>query len=160
MSDVRPYWASEHDWHWMQRALSLAERAEQEGEVPVGAVLVNAEQVEVACGWNQVIQKHDPSAHAEIVALRQAGKALQNYRLPGLTLYVTLEPCPMCATALVHARINRLVIATTDPRTGAAGSAMDLVNHSALNHRIPTDIGLCQTQASNQLKSFFRARRA
>lgn len=154
-----PEWASEADWHWMQRALTLAEQAEQEGEVPVGAVLVDAQQNEVAAGWNRVIQQNDPTAHAEIVALRAAGSVLQNYRLPDLTLYVTLEPCPMCAAAMVHARIRRLVIATTDPRTGAAGSAMDLVAHPCLNHRIATDIGLCQSQASDQLKAFFRAKR-
>lgn len=148
----------EKDKKWMCRALELARLAESQGEVPVGAVLVQ-DDVLIAEGWNQTIQTHDPSAHAEIVALRNAGKKLQNYRLPGLTLYVTLEPCPMCAGALVHSRISRLVIATEDPRTGAAGSMMNLAQHPELNHHIEVEFGVLRKEASDLIKRFFKEKR-
>lgn len=149
-----------HDWAWMQRALALAEWAQSQGEVPVGAVLVDDRQQEVACGWNQTITLHDPSAHAEIMALRRAGQALGNHRLTDLTLYVTLEPCPMCAGALVHARVKRMVVATPDPRTGCAGSLLNLTRHPELNHHIDTCFGVEKAQAQALLQSFFQAKRA
>lgn len=148
----------QQDRFWMRRALAMAELAESQGEVPVGAVLVQDGEM-VAEGWNQTIQNHDPTAHAEIMALRQAGKAVSNYRLPALTLYVTLEPCPMCAGALVHSRISRLVVATLDPRTGAAGSLMNLVQHEGLNHQVDVEFGLMQKEASEMLSAFFKRKR-
>ena len=148
---------SDHE-KFMQRALELAAQAEQIGEVPVGAVLVAHGEI-IAEGFNQMIQNNDPSAHAEIVAIRAAGAKLANYRLPETDLYVTLEPCAMCAGAMTHARIKRLIFATTDPRTGATGSAIEVLNHACMNHKIEVISGICQEQASAQLKSFFRARR-
>lgn len=148
----------EQDVFWMQRALGLAKIAESQGEVPVGAVLVDDNGL-VAEGWNQTIQNHDPTAHAEVVALRNAGQAIENYRMPGLTLYVTLEPCPMCAGALVHSRISRLVIATEDPRTGAVGSLMNLVQHPELNHRIDVEFGILRQESSELIKRFFKQKR-
>lgn len=149
---------SECDEFWMAHALTLAKKAEAQGEVPVGAVLVQAKQL-IAEGWNQTIQNHDPTAHAEMIALRQAGKRLENYRLPELTLYVTLEPCPMCSGALVHSRIDRLVIATEDPRTGAAGSVFNLTASPQLNHQIETEFGVLKDLSSQLLKDFFRNKR-
>ena len=148
----------EQDLFWMQHAYRLAQRAEAEGEVPVGAVVVTNGDC-IAEGWNQTIQNHDPTAHAEMVALRAAGKALQNYRIGEVTLYVTLEPCPMCASAMVHARVKRLVIATKDPRTGAAGSVFNLVQEARLNHQIEVVYGVLEQVASEQLKQFFRQKR-
>ncbi len=142
----------------MERALELARRAEDEGEVPVGAVVVR-DGVIIGEGWNRPISSHDPSAHAEIQALRDAATHLQNYRLPGTTLYVTLEPCPMCAGAIVHARVERVVFAAPDPRTGAAGSLLQLLQNPSLNHQCVVDSGLLMEQSSNLLKSFFRSRR-
>lgn len=149
----------EKDVFWMEHALLLAQKAEMEGEVPVGAVLVLQDKL-IAEGWNQTIQSHDPTAHAEIVALREAGQKLENYRLPGLTLYVTLEPCPMCAGALVHSRIQRMVVATRDPRTGAAGSLFNLINNEHLNHRIVCDFGVKGEESSKLIKAFFKKRRS
>ncbi len=146
------------DLQWMQRAYELAFEAQAIGEVPVGAVLVADNQV-LATGFNQVITTHDPSAHAEMVAIRVAGLARQNYRLPSTTLYVTLEPCPMCAGALIHARIERVVFGTYDPKTGAAGSVFSLIPHDAHNHRIVVQGGIMQEQCANQLQAFFRERR-
>lgn len=148
----------EQDVYWMDYALELAKKAEQQGEVPVGAVLVSGTNL-ISEGWNQTIQSHDPTAHAEVVALRSAGKKLQNYRLVDLTLYVTLEPCPMCAGGLVHARIKRLVYATQDLKTGAAGSVMNLISHEGLNHSIESEAGIRQNEASNLLSQFFQHRR-
>ncbi|WP_024851667.1 tRNA adenosine(34) deaminase TadA [Hydrogenovibrio kuenenii] len=148
----------EQDIFWMQRALELAKIAESQGEVPVGAVLVDDNGL-VAEGWNQTIQNHDPTAHAEVVALRNAGQVIENYRMPGLTLYVTLEPCPMCAGALVHSRISRLVIATEDPRTGAVGSLMNLAQHPELNHRINVEFGILRQESSELIKHFFKQKR-
>jgi tRNA(adenine34) deaminase len=127
----------DQDEHWMRHALGLAERAEREfNEIPVGAVLVGADGTVLGEGWNLNIADHDPSAHAEIVAMRQAGRAITNHRLIGSTLYVTLEPCAMCAMAIVHARVARLVYAATDPKTGACGSVFNLIDDPRHNHRV------------------------
>jgi tRNA(adenine34) deaminase len=150
---------SAEDEHWMRHALALARRAEAEGEVPVGAVLVR-DGSPIGEGWNRPIGEHDPSAHAEIMALRAAGKAVGNYRLPDSTLYVTLEPCPMCAGAIVHARVARVVFGASDPRTGAAGSVFDLLPSDArFNHRTACEGGLLADEAGELLRAFFRARR-
>lgn len=146
------------DEHWMRQALLLAQNAEALGEVPVGAVLVKDGEL-VGEGWNQPISTNDPSAHAEMVALRQAATNQQNYRLPDTTLYVTLEPCAMCAGALVHARVGRVVYAASEPRTGAAGSVMNVLQHQALNHHCEVDAGLCEQESADMLKSFFKAKR-
>ncbi|MGF1547448.1 MAG: tRNA adenosine(34) deaminase TadA [Thiotrichales bacterium] len=146
------------DLRWMQRALELAAVAEAAGEVPIGAVLVRDDAL-IAEGWNQPIQAHDPTAHAEIVALRRAGQSLANYRLPGTTLYVTLEPCPMCIGAMIHARVGRLVFAASDPKTGAAGSAFELLQDPRHNHRIEVTAGVMAAEAAALLRAFFRARR-
>ena len=142
----------------MQLALEQARAAEAIGEVPVGAVVVLNGQV-IAKGHNRVIVDHDPTAHAEVVALRTAAKAVGNYRLPGSTLYVTLEPCAMCAGALVHARVERVVFAADDPKAGAAGSVMQVLDHPSLNHRCHFEGGLMAAEASTLLTGFFRARR-
>ena len=148
------------DEHWMRRALSLAERAQREfDEIPVGAVLVGADGRLLGEGWNRNIAEHDPSAHAEIVALRQAGRALGNHRLVGSSLYVTLEPCAMCAMALVHARVARLVFAAADPKTGACGSVFDLVADPRHNHRVEVVGGLLAEEAGRRLSNYFRAKR-
>ena len=149
----------ESDSDYMERALAFARHAAAEGEVPVGAVLVGEDGGVLAGSGNAPIARHDPSAHAEMLVLRAAGAALSNYRLPNTTLYVTLEPCPMCAGALVHARIARLVYALTDPRSGACGSVFDLTQSSVLNHRIEVMGGLLADQSSLLLTEFFSARR-
>jgi tRNA(Arg) A34 adenosine deaminase TadA len=152
--------ASETDHHWMHHALSLARRAEQEDdEVPIGAVLVGADGVLLAEGWNRNISECDPTAHAEIVAMRKAGQALGNHRLLGATLYVTLEPCAMCAMAMVHARVARVVFAARDPKTGAAGSVFDLLADPRHNHRVRVDEGVLADEASAMLTNYFRAKR-
>ena len=142
----------------MRQALQLAARAEQSGEVPVGAVLVKDGEP-IGTGWNRSISNHDPSAHAEIEAIREAGKRLGNYRLPGTTLYVTLEPCPMCVGAMIHARIARLVYAATDPKTGALGGAFSLPGVHAHNHVLDVQGGVLADEAGEMLRSFFRRRR-
>lgn len=148
------------DEHWMRRALTLAERAQREfDEIPVGAVLVGADGRLLGEGWNRNIAEHDPSAHAEIVALRQAGRALGNHRLVGSTLYVSLEPCAMCAMALVHARVARLVFAAADPKTGACGSVFDLVADPRHNHRVEVVGGVLAEEAGRRLSNYFRAKR-
>lgn len=148
------------DETFMQRALALARHAEAQGEVPVGAVLVLNDEV-IGEGWNQPIGQHDPSAHAEIMALRDAGESLQNYRLPGSVLYVTLEPCPMCAGAIVHARVAKLVFGASDPRSGAAGSVFDLLPTDArFNHRTEVLGGVLMEESAQLLRQFFRARRS
>ncbi len=144
---------------FMRRALELARLAEAEGEVPVGAVLVKDGKI-IGEGWNRPIAAHDPTAHAEIQALRAAAQRLENYRLPGTTLYVTLEPCPMCAGAIVHARVARVVFGAADPRTGAAGSVFDLLpSDQRFNHRTECEGGVEAEASSQMLKAFFRARR-
>ncbi len=142
----------------MRRALELASSAEAEGEVPVGAVLVRDGEV-LGEGWNRPIGDHDPSAHAEMIALRAAARAIDNYRLLNTTLYVTLEPCVMCAGAIMHARVARVVYAATDPKAGAAGSVFDVLGSGRLNHRLQCDGGLLAGEAGAQLRAFFRARR-
>ncbi len=146
------------DIHWMRRALELATLAAREGEVPVGAVLVKDGEL-IAEGRNRPIADHDPTAHAEIQLLRAAGKAMQNYRLSGTTLYVTLEPCPMCAGAIVHARVGRVVFAATDPRTGAAGSIYNILQSNELNHRCEVEGGVLAEESASLLRHFFRSRR-
>ncbi len=149
----------EREARWMRQALDLAAHArDAENEVPVGAVLVKDEVV-LGQGWNRNITLHDPTAHAEIVALRAAGKHLGNYRFPGSTLYVTLEPCAMCAMAMVHARIARVVYAARDPKTGAAGSVFDTLVSDRHNHRIEVASGLMAEESAAMLQTFFRGRR-
>ena len=142
----------------MRYAFRLAQRAEQQGEVPVGAVVVKDEQC-IAEGWNSSIATHDPTAHAEIMALRKAGLALENYRLTGATLYVTLEPCVMCMGAISHARVERLVFGAFDPKRGAVCHALSLSDASFLNHRINWVGGVLEIDCSELLRDFFRARR-
>lgn len=146
------------DEYWMQQALQLAHIAAAKGEVPVAAVLVKNNEF-ITQAYNQSIITHDPCAHAEILALRQAGAQLNNYRLLHTTLYVTLEPCCMCASAMVHARIQRLVYAADDPKTGAAGSVFNLVNNTAFNHSIAVTRGVLLAPCSTLLQQFFQARR-
>lgn len=146
------------DLRWMHQALDLAARAEEEHEVPVGAVLVIDGEA-AGEGWNRTIGEHDPSAHAEILAMRKAGRRLGNYRLPGSTLYVTLEPCAMCVGAMIHARIERLVYAATDPKTGALGGAFSLPGLHAHNHAMQVESGLLAEEAGAMLRAFFKKRR-
>lgn len=142
----------------MQRALELADRAAEAGEVPVGAVVVRDGEL-LAEGRNEVIGAHDPSAHAEVVALRTAARAAVNYRLPGTTLYVTVEPCTMCAGALVHARVARLVFGAREPRAGAVCSNGALLDAAHYNHRVLWREGVLAEQCAARLQTFFRARR-
>ena len=147
------------DIEHMQSALALARQAQQQDEVPVGALLLGpGDEVLAACG-NAPIASHDATAHAEIRALRAAGQAMGNYRLPGTTMYVTLEPCPMCAGALLQARISRLVFGAPDPRTGACGSVVDLLQNNRFNHRIDVAGGVLAEQSAALLRTFFAARR-
>lgn len=147
-----------NDEYWMRRALDLAERARSEGEVPVGAVLVMEDDC-IGEGWNRPISAHDPTAHAEIGALRAGAAHMGNYRMPGATLYVTLEPCAMCAGAIILARIKRLVYAAADPKTGAAGSVFNILQSSQLNHRVELASGILEKEAATLLQTFFRERR-
>lgn len=145
---------------WMRHALALAKRAEREDdEIPVGAVMVSADGQLLGEGWNRNITEHDPSAHAEIVAMRQAGMRLGNHRLIDTTLYVTLEPCAMCAMAIVHARVKRVVFAARDPKTGAAGSVFDLLGSDRHNHRVEVIDGLMAEEAGQLLRDYFRNKR-
>lgn len=148
----------EEDAHWMHRALDLADRAETAGEVPVGAVVVRDGEA-LGEGWNRPIGATDPTAHAEIVALRAAADRAGNYRLPGTTLYVTLEPCPMCVGAMIHARVARLVFGAADPKSGAVGGALDLLAFPGHNHRIQVTGGVLEAECARRLRAFFRARR-
>ncbi|BDH44904.1 tRNA-specific adenosine deaminase [Salmonella enterica subsp. enterica serovar Choleraesuis] len=145
--------------YWMRHALSLAERAREEGEVPVGAVLVQDNRI-IGEGWNRPIGRHDPTAHAEIMALRQGGLVLSNYRLLNTTLYVTLEPCVMCAGAMVHSRIGTLVFGARDAKTGAAGSLLDVLAHPGMNHQVNVVEGILAPACSALLSEFFRVRRS
>lgn len=152
--------ASDVDQRWMRHALALAARAEREDdEVPVGALIVDAAGNLLAEGWNRNICDHDPSAHAEIVAMRQAGMRLRNHRLLGCTLYVTLEPCAMCAMAMIHARIARVVYGASDPKTGAAGSVFDLLADPRHNHRVEVLGGVLADEAGARLVAYFRGKR-
>ncbi len=146
------------DERYLERALMLAEAAARMGEVPVGALLVREGEV-LGEGWNRPIASRDPSAHAEIVALRAAAARIGNYRLTGATLYVTLEPCAMCSGALIHARVARVVFGAWDPKTGAAGSRLDVLNTSCLNHVVDIRGGVLAEVAAAQLQTFFKARR-
>jgi len=146
------------DTRWMQHALTLAERARAAGEVPVGAVLIRGEEI-IGEGWNQPIKSNDPTAHAEVVALRDAAHRIGNYRLPETTLYVTLEPCAMCSGAILHARIARVVFGARDPRAGAAGSVFDILTTDRLNHRVAVTGGIDADHAAAVLQQFFQARR-
>lgn len=143
---------------WMRHALRLAERARDEDEVPVGAVLVKDGQL-IGEGWNRPIASHDPTAHAEIMALRAGATLLQNYRLPDTTLYVTLEPCVMCAGAMIHARVGRLVYGAADPRTGAAGSVMNIFTSPSMNHRVAVQGGVLAEECGLMLSAFFKEKR-
>jgi tRNA(Arg) A34 adenosine deaminase TadA len=152
---------SDTDTHWMRHALALAARAElEDDEIPVGAMLVAADGTVLGEGWNRNITEHDPTAHAEIVAMRQAGLRLGNHRLLGTTLYVTLEPCAMCAMAMVHARVARVVYAASDPKTGAAGSVFDLLADPRHNHRVQVQGGLLGDEAGQRLVDYFRRKRS
>lgn len=146
------------DEFWMEEALREGERARAFGEVPVGAIVVFEERV-IGRGSNRTIVDCDPTAHAEIVALREAAKATGNYRLAGCSMYVTMEPCAMCAGALVHARVARLVYGADDPKAGAVRSVMQVVNHAALNHRMDVTSGVLAARCMEQVQSFFREKR-
>lgn len=146
------------DQDFMQEALALAHRAQKEGEVPVGAVVVHQGHI-IGRGWNQVIQSHDPTAHAEVVALRDAGKHLQNYRLLDTTLYVTLEPCVMCMGTMMHARIKRVVFGAADPKTGALGSATTITELPHWNHQMDHEGGVMAEECGAVLTNFFREKR-
>lgn len=146
------------DQAWMRRALDLARIAETAGEVPVGAVIVQDGMI-IGTGANASIAGHDPTAHAEIQALRVAGQAAKNYRLIGSTVYVTMEPCPMCAGALVNARVSRLVYGTADLRVGAAGTVFDIVRAPEMNHRLEVTGGVLESECRDLLQAFFRVRR-
>jgi tRNA(adenine34) deaminase len=146
------------DQEAIDSALAQAQLAGEAGEVPIGAVIVHNGAI-IAHGQNRVLRDLEPTAHAEIVAMRAAAVALKNYRLLGCTLYATLEPCAMCAGAMIHARIDRLVYAAADPKAGAAGSVLEVLNHPKLNHQIQVEQGIAAEQASELLRSFFRERR-
>jgi tRNA(adenine34) deaminase len=147
------------DLEAMEVALDEARLAAESGEVPIGAVVVHGGAI-IACGQNRVLRDLDPTAHAEIVAMREAAKALRNYRLNGCTIYVTLEPCAMCAGAMIHARLDRLVFATPDPKAGAAGSVLSVINHPQLNHRMQVEQGILAEESAEVLRKFFRERRS
>nr|BET44740.1 MAG: tRNA adenosine(34) deaminase TadA [Candidatus Aschnera chinzeii] len=147
-----------NDYYWMKKAIILAKRAQQNGEIPVGALLINDKKI-IATGWNANILLHDPSAHAEILVLRTAGRQLKNYRLLNTTIYVTLEPCIMCAGALINARINRLVYGAYNPNIGAAGSTINIFNKYYNNHKINITGGVLAKKCSNMLNNFFKKKR-
>jgi len=146
------------DEAWMRHAMRLAQRAEDEGEVPIGALLVKDNQL-IAEGWNMPISHCDPTAHAEIIAIRKAGQVLNNYRLIGTTLYVTLEPCVMCMGAISHSRLQRLVFGAYDPKRGAVCHALNLSDAAFLNHTVNWKGGVLETETSTLLHDFFRAKR-
>ena len=148
----------ELDRQFMQQALDQAKLAAAAGEVPVGAVLVRDGQV-ISTGFNQPISHSDPSAHAEMMALRAAAQSESNYRLPGTTLYVTLEPCTMCAGAMLHARVERVVFGATDPKTGAAGSVLNIFSEKQINHQTQVDGGIMSEECGQILRNFFKERR-
>ena len=146
------------DLEAMQAALAEARSAGEAGEVPIGAVAVFQGSI-AARGQNRVLRDQDPTAHAEVITLRDAAATIGNYRLNGITLYVTLEPCAMCAGAMIHARIDRLVYAAADPKAGAAGSVLSVLNHPQLNHQMQVEQGILAEESSELLRSFFRERR-
>jgi tRNA(adenine34) deaminase len=147
------------DLDYLHAAIAEAQDAEANGEVPVGAVVVHDGKI-IGRGQNRVLRDSDPTAHAEIVALREAGRALANYRLEGCTLYATLEPCAMCAGAILHARIARLVYAAPDPKAGACGSVLSVMNHPQLNHKLEVTSGLLAEECGSMLTNFFLKRRS
>ena len=147
-----------NDVHWMKRALDLARRAEEANEVPVGAVIVKDNQL-IAEGWNQPITSHDATSHAEIMAMREAGKKLNNYRLIDTTMYVTLEPCSMCVGAMIHARVSKVVYGAAEPRTGALGGAFNLLEANQHNHIFDVVSGVLAAESKALLQNFFRSRR-
>jgi tRNA(adenine34) deaminase len=147
------------DKRWMEYALGLAECAAEQDEVPVGAVIVRGDEM-LGEGWNRPISSNDPTAHAEIVALRAAAQSLGNYRLGGATLYVTLEPCLMCAGAMIHARIERLVFGASDPKRGAVNSTGHVFDSQGLNHSVRVEGGVMSEQCSRRLQAFFQERRS
>ncbi len=157
--DHKPLTNEESDAAFMTAALTLARQASAAGEVPVGAVVVRGGEI-IGKGFNAPISRHDPSAHAEIQAVRAAAAALANYRLAGCTLFVTLEPCAMCAGAIMHARIERLVFGAADPKTGACGSVVNLFAEARLNHHTTVEASLMAEQCGRLLSDFFRERRA
>ena len=160
MNPSAPEDQADSDLRWMRHALALGRRAEREDdEIPVGAVVVDAEGRVIGEGWNRNITENDPSAHAEIVAMRQAGLRLGNHRLLGSTLYVTLEPCAMCAMAMVHARVARVVYAAADPKTGACGSVFDLLADPRHNHRVQVERSPLADEAGQLLTEYFRRKR-
>ena len=146
------------DAAWMEEALRLAMQAEAAGEVPVGAIVVSGEEI-IGRGFNRNISDNDPGAHAEMIALREAGRAVGNHRLEGCTLFATIEPCAMCAGALVHARVRRLVYGASDPKAGAVHSVMQVVNHPKLNHRMEVTGGVMADTCGALLQKFFQSRR-
>jgi tRNA(adenine34) deaminase len=156
-NDERP--TTHSDEFWMEEALRAAHRALEAGEVPVGAVVIYAGKI-VGRGWNRNLTDSDPSAHAEIIALRQAGANLGNHRLGDCEVFVTIEPCPMCAGALVHSRVRRVVYGADDPKAGAVHSVMEVLNHAKLNHRTEVRGGVLAGRSAELLQSFFRSRRA
>ena len=149
---------AELDRQFMQEALAQAKLAALAGEVPVGAVLVREGRI-ISTGFNQPISKSDPSAHAEMMALRAAAQAESNYRLPGTTLYVTLEPCTMCAGAMLHARVERVVFGANDPKTGAAGSVLNVFSEKQINHQTQVEGGIMEDECGQVLRDFFKGRR-
>jgi tRNA(adenine34) deaminase len=150
---------ADQDEEFLREAMTEARAAEAAGEVPVGAVLVGPDGVVLARGNNRVLRDSDPTAHAEMVVLRAGGVALRNYRLLGCTLYTTLEPCAMCAGAILHARLARLVYAASDPKAGACGSVLGVMNHPQLNHRVEVSAGLLADECGTMLREFFQSRR-
>ncbi|PCK09714.1 MAG: tRNA adenosine(34) deaminase TadA [Alteromonadaceae bacterium] len=149
----------DNDTFWMKKALTFAEQAAEVGEVPVGAVLVRDGKL-IGAGWNQPISTHDPSAHAEIVALRDAAKNVSNYRLPDATLYVTIEPCTMCFGAMVHARVSRIVFGALEPKAGVLASHPEVLQCDIYNHIPEWDGGICAAECSQMISDFFKKRRA
>ncbi|CDG20712.1 TadA, tRNA-specific adenosine deaminase [Xenorhabdus poinarii G6] len=158
MTEIQTVTEHDSDEYWMRRAMDLAMQAQAKGEIPVGAVLVADNKV-IAEGFNHPITDRDPTAHAEIMALRRGGMQMQNYRLLNTTLYVTLEPCVMCAGAMVHSRIQRLVYGASDMKTGAAGSLIDILRHPGMNHHIEITAGVLAEECSAMLSAFFKQRR-
>ena len=147
------------DKEWMQRAFELAQKAKEHDEVPVGAVIVHEDQI-IGEGWNQPISSNDPTAHAEIIALRDAGNNVGNYRLPNATMYVTLEPCAMCAGAIIHARLSKIIFAVADPKTGACGSIFNLLQAEELNHKVEIDKGIMEDECRSLIQTFFKEKRS
>ena len=146
------------DKEWMERAFELAQKAKESDEVPIGAVIVRENKI-IGEGWNQPISSQDPTAHAEIIALRDAGNNICNYRLPNTTMYVTLEPCAMCAGAIIHARITKLIFAAADPKTGACGSIFNLLQTEELNHKVDITKGIMEYECCLLIRTFFKEKR-